>query len=102
MVNKIISLYRGGKQLILLEIAYIALAVAAFFAAGVVALFNQSLGVGILIVPLVALISGAMNVVIWSLVRSFVEALAKIKGYSETKDNTKTTVKTTKKSSKKK
>jgi len=73
MINDIIKLYKEGKELTLLEIAYFAITIVTFAIAGVIALFNQSFGVSILIVPLVALIAGVMNIVAWSLVKLIVE-----------------------------
>lgn len=69
MVNAIIKLYKNHRELTLLEITYFILMIIAFVVAGVVALFSQSLGVSILIVPLVCLIAGVMNLVAWALVK---------------------------------
>ena len=79
MINDIIKLYREGRELTLLEIAYFAITLLAFGVAGVVALFNQSLGVSILIVPLVSLIAGVMNIVAWSLVKLIIEHIIESK-----------------------
>ena len=73
MINDIIKLYKEGKELTLLEIAYFTITVISFAVAGVVALFNQSFGVSVLIVPLIALVAGVMNIVAWSLVKLIVE-----------------------------
>lgn len=62
----------------MLEVAYFALSLLSFAVAGVVALFNQSLGVSILIVPLVALIAGVMNVVAWALVKLVMEQIINV------------------------
>ena len=75
MINDIIKLYKEGRELTLLEIAYFAITVVSFAVAGVVALFNQSLGVSVLIIPLVALVAGVMNIVAWSLVKLIIEHL---------------------------
>ena len=75
MVNDIIKLYKEGQKLVLLEIAYFAITVFTFGVAGIVALFNQSLGVSILIIPLVALVACVMNIIAWSLVKLIVEHL---------------------------
>ena len=69
MVNTIIKLYKNHRELTLLEITYFVLMIIAFMVAGIVALFSQSLGVSILVVPLVCLIAGVMNLVAWSLVK---------------------------------
>ena len=73
MINDIIKLYKEGKELTLLEIAYFTITIVSFAVAGIVALFNQSFGVSILVVPLVALVAGVMNIVAWSLVKLIVE-----------------------------
>ena len=75
MINDIIKLYKNGKELTLLELAYFAITLISFAVAGVVALFNQSLGVSVLVVPLIALIAGVMNIVAWSLVKLIIEHL---------------------------
>jgi len=75
MFKSLIKLYKDNKQLTLLEIAYFALSILSFAVAGIVALFNQSLGVNILIVPLIAFVAGLMNIVIWAVIRLVIEAL---------------------------
>ena len=73
MVNDLIKLYKEGQKLVLLEIAYFTITILAFGVAGIVALFNQSLGVSILIIPLVTLVAGIMNIIAWSLVKLIIE-----------------------------
>ena len=73
MVNDIIKLYKNGQKLVLLEVAYFTISVITFAVAGIIALFNQSLGVSILIVPLIALIAGVMNIITWSIVKLIIE-----------------------------
>ena len=75
MVNDLIKLYKEGQKLVLLEIAYFAITILAFAIAGVIALFNQSLGVSILIIPLVTLVAGIMNIIAWSLVKLIIEQM---------------------------
>ena len=75
MVNNLIKLIKDNRELTLLEIAYFALSLLSFAVAGVVALFNQSLGVSVLIVPLVALVAGVMNVIAWALVKLVMEQI---------------------------
>ena len=75
MIKSLIKLYKDNKQLTLLEIAYFALSILSFAVAGIVALFNQSLGVNILIVPLIAFVAGLMNIVLWAVIRLVIEAL---------------------------
>lgn len=76
MIKGLIKLYKERRELTLLEIAYFALSVISFIVAGTIALFNQALGISILIVPLFALIAGVVNIVAWSLVKLLVEGLA--------------------------
>ena len=79
MINYIVKLYREGRELALVELAYFVITLLAFVVAGAVALFNQSLGVSVLVVPLVSLIACVMNVVAWALVKLVAEQLANIK-----------------------
>ena len=71
--NKLVKLYREGKKLELLEYAYAILFVAVTLVAGLIALINQAVGVSFLIVPLICLISGTMNVVAWSIIKTAIE-----------------------------
>lgn len=75
MIKDLIKLYENHNQLVLLEIVYFSISIISFSLAGIVALFNQSLGVSILIIPLIALIAGVMNVVAWSLIKLIIDAL---------------------------
>ena len=65
--------YREHKELVLLEWTYFGLAVVSIVIAGVLALFNQALGISVLIVPLIALIAMSTNVVAWALVKLAME-----------------------------
>lgn len=69
MFNYFIKMYKEKKQVALLTWAYSALALISIVVAGLCALINQSVGVGMLIIPLVAIIALCMNVTAWSLVR---------------------------------
>ena len=69
MVKSLIKLYKDNRVLVLLDLAYLVLSILAFFVAGVVALFNQPLGLSILIVPLAAIVICVMNLVAWALVK---------------------------------
>ena len=75
MIKELIKLYKDRRELTLLEITYFALSVISFAIAGVLALFNQALGISVLIVPLVAFIAGLMNIVAWAVVRLLIEGL---------------------------
>lgn len=76
MIKGLIKLYKDRRELTLLEITYFALSIISFVVAGTISLFNQSLGVSILIVPLIALVAGVVNIVAWSLVKLLIESLA--------------------------
>lgn len=75
VINYFANLYKEKKQVALLTWAYSILAVVTIFVAGLCALINQSIGVGMLIVPLVSIIALCMNVVAWSLVRFALDVL---------------------------
>lgn len=75
LVNYFMNLYKGRKQVILLSWAYLALAAATVLIAGICALVNQSVGVAMLILPLVAIIALCMNVVAWSFVRFIIDVI---------------------------
>lgn len=69
ILNYFSKLYSEKKELALLEWTYLAIAIASVLIAGIFALFNQSLGVSILVVPFVAFIAMSMNVVAWALIK---------------------------------
>ena len=62
-------LYREKRELALLEWAYLVMVILSVLIAGIFALFDQSVGVGMLIVPMVTLIAMSMNVVAWALIK---------------------------------
>ncbi|MBR3263781.1 hypothetical protein IKF94_00900 [Candidatus Saccharibacteria bacterium] len=74
-MNGIIKLYKNHRELLLVEIAYLIVTLIAFVVAGVIALFNQSMGVAALVVPLVALIALVMNVVAWAMIKFVLDTL---------------------------
>ena len=69
MWEKFSKMYREKKQLSLLTWAYAIISIAVVIAAGLIALINQSVGVAILIIPLVAIAAMCANVIMWSLIR---------------------------------
>lgn len=75
LLQRFVELYQEGKELVLLEWTYLLLAVAFFLLAGIVALFNQALGVGVLIIPLVSFVTLTMNIVAWSLIHYVAETM---------------------------
>ncbi len=83
MVNDIIKLYKNKNELKLVEITYFFMTILSFIVAGIIALFSQSLGVSVLIIPLISLIAGVMNIVAWALVKTGVEYLISIKEKKE-------------------
>ena len=72
-----IGLYRKNRQLVLLSWVYGILAVVLVFIAGIFALINQSVGVAILIVPLIAICALSANVVTWALIHLMLDSTAK-------------------------
>ena len=63
------GLYEERRELALLEWTYLIMIILSVLIAGIFALFNHSLGVSILIVPLVAMTAMCMNVVAWALIK---------------------------------
>lgn len=63
------KLYEERRELALLQWTYFVMAILSVLIAGIFALINQSLGVSILIVPLVAFVAMSMNIVAWALVK---------------------------------
>lgn len=72
-----INLYRKNRQLTLLSWVYGIIAVVFVFVAGIFALINQSVGVAILIVPLIAICALSANIVVWALVHLMLDSTAK-------------------------
>ena len=75
LFNHISNLYKNRRELLILEWTYLLIAIFSLFAAGLLALINQSLGAAVLIVPLCAFIAFAMNVVAWALIKLVIEAI---------------------------
>ena len=64
------KLYQEKRELALVGWAYFAMMIVSVVIAIVTfAVFNESLGVGILIVPMVAMVAISMNVVAWTLIK---------------------------------
>lgn len=72
------KLYRERKQISLLSWFYGSVAVIFVFIAGLCALINQSFGVALLIVPLVALVALCANVTVWALVKLGIQKLEEL------------------------
>lgn len=69
-----LGLYQEKKQVALLAWAYGLVAVAVTIFAGLVALINQSVGVAIMIIPLIAVVAFSVNIVMWALIRFAIES----------------------------
>ena len=67
--EKFTKMYREKRQVTLLSWAYAIISIAVVIVAGLIALINQSIGVAILIVPLIAVAAMCANVFVWSLIR---------------------------------
>jgi len=81
------KLYEAKRELALLEWAYLMIVIGSVFVAGMVALFNQPLGVTILIVPLVAFIAMSVNIVAWALIKLAADTVLPKKIQKEDKPN---------------
>ena len=75
------QLYKEKRELTILEITYLIIAGISFLVAAVIALLNQSLGVGLLIIPFIAFLAFSANLIVWALVKMLVEE--SIKGQSQ-------------------
>ena len=73
-LNYFLKLYREKKQLTLLALAYCIIAGIFVFVAGICALFNQSFGISMLIIPLSALAALCFNIVVWALVKLILDS----------------------------
>ncbi len=82
VLNYLLKLYKENRQISLLSWFYGFVAVLFIFIAGLCALVNQPFGVGLLIVPLVAMIALCANVTVWALVKLFIQH---IEEYQNTK-----------------
>lgn len=94
------QLHQNRRELVLLEAAYLLIAILSFLLAGSIALFNQPLGNSFLIIPLVAFVAFSTNIIAWALVKLFVEAIpGKTSLRSNIKQNSSNKAKTTAKKS---
>ncbi len=85
-MNYIAKLFEERRELALLQWTYFVMSILAVLIAGIFALFNQSLGVSMLVVPLVAITAASMNVVAWALIKLAAETfLPKPKAVKTTK-----------------
>lgn len=97
----LMKLYRERKQITLLSWFYGTVAVVFVFFAGLCALVNQSFGVAILIVPLVAMVALCANVTVWALVKLAISHIEELSQEETKKEKSETVKKTSKTSTKK-
>ena len=67
------QLYKEQRELTILEITYLIIAVLSFLVAAVIALLNQSLGVALLIIPFISFLALSANIIVWALIRMLLE-----------------------------
>ena len=94
--DKFTKIYREKRQVSLLTWAYAIISVAVIIVAGLIALINQSVGVAILIIPLIAIAAMCANIMVWSLIRFILETheqKTKAKSRAEKQTNKKITKK---------
>jgi len=94
--EKFMKMYREKRQVSLLTWTYAIISAAVIVVAGLIALINQSVGVAILIIPLIAVAAMCANIMVWSLIRFILETheqKAKAKARAEKQSSKKTTKK---------
>ena len=74
IVKYLKKLYQNRQELTLIETTYGLVALVFFLLAAVVSLLDRALGVALLIVPLISFIALATNVVVWALLKLFLES----------------------------
>ena len=72
-ISYIKQLYKDKRELTILEITYLIIAVIAFLVAAIIALLNQSLGVALLIIPFIAFLAFSANMIVWALVKMLLD-----------------------------
>ena len=82
------QLYKEKRELTILEITYLIIAGISFLVS-VIALLNQALGVGLLIIPFIAFLAFSANLIVWALVKMLLEESIKNQG-SNLKESKKT------------
>ena len=73
LISYLKQLYKEKRELTILEITYLIIAGISFLVSAVIALLNQSLGVGLLIIPFIAFLAFSANLIVWALVKMLVE-----------------------------
>lgn len=74
IVKYLKNLYQNKEELKLVEVTYGLVALIFFLLAAVVSLLDRALGVALLIIPLISFITLATNVVVWALLKLFLES----------------------------
>lgn len=102
VIDYFVELYKENRQITLLTWCYSALTIIFVMIAGLIALLNQPLGVGVLVVPLVCVVALCMNIVFWALIHLAIDTKSKNEKKNkknkakEAKTNTKTASKSKK------
>lgn len=89
LLSFIKQLYKEKRELTILEITYLIIAGISFLVSAVIALLNQALGVGLLIIPFIAFLAFSANLIVWALVKMLLEESIKNQG-SNLKESKKT------------
>ena len=74
IVKYLKKLYQNKQELTLIETTYGLVALVFFLLAAVDSLLDRALGVALLIIPLISFIALATNVVVWALLKLFLES----------------------------
>ena len=74
IVKYLKNLYQNREELKLVEVTYGLVALVFFLLAAVASLLDRALGVALLIIPLISFIALATNVVVWALLKLFLES----------------------------
>ena len=75
MFNYFKKAQKENNKFGMLEYVYVAIAAITIFIAGIVALFNQNLGLSIAFVPLASISIAGVNVIVWSLTKLFADSV---------------------------
>ena len=89
LLSFIKQLYKEKREFTILEITYLIIAGISFLVSAVIALLNQALGVGLLIIPFIAFLAFSANLIVWALVKMLLKESIKNQG-SNLKESKKT------------
>ena len=76
IANYVLNVVESNGPLKILQITYGVVGTVSLVVAGLVSLVNQSLGWGLLIIPLVTFVAVGLNTVTWALLRLCIDSLA--------------------------